>query len=145
MGKYVNVYGLIYVAVIMIPNIIFVMSCKDGFENKYHNPVVEIMEQIGRFGSFICMIVILPWFYKGFWFENGKLIYIVCGFLLVILYCGGWLVFWRESSVRKSLFLSVVPSLLFLESGIVTGYLPLILFAVIFAPCHVLISYRNAV
>lgn len=29
-----NVYGLIFVAVIMIPNIIFAVKCKDGFDNK---------------------------------------------------------------------------------------------------------------
>ena len=44
-----NIYGLIYVAVIMIPNIIFAMKCKDGFENKWQNKAVEIIEQkIGR-------------------------------------------------------------------------------------------------
>lgn len=29
-----NLFGLIFVAVIMIPNIIFAVKCKDGFENK---------------------------------------------------------------------------------------------------------------
>ena len=29
-----NLFGLIFVAVIMIPNIIFAVKCKDGFENR---------------------------------------------------------------------------------------------------------------
>lgn len=45
----------------------------------------------------------------------------------------------------KSLFLSIVLSILFLESGIVTGNVLLLLFEVLFAPCHILISVRNAV
>lgn len=46
-----NIYGLIYVVVIMIPNIIFAMKCRDGFENKWQNKAVEIIEQVGRFAS----------------------------------------------------------------------------------------------
>ena len=29
--KWINVFGLIFVAVIMIPNIIFAIKCKSGF------------------------------------------------------------------------------------------------------------------
>lgn len=29
--KWINVFGLIFVAVIMIPNIIFAIKCKGGF------------------------------------------------------------------------------------------------------------------
>lgn len=33
--KWFNLYGLIFIIVIMVPNIIFAAKCKDGFENKY--------------------------------------------------------------------------------------------------------------
>ena len=32
--EWLNVFGLVMVAVIMIPNILFAMKCKDGFVNK---------------------------------------------------------------------------------------------------------------
>lgn len=48
-----NIYGLIFVAVIMIPNILFAIKCKDGFENKWHNKSVEIAEQIGFADNYI--------------------------------------------------------------------------------------------
>lgn len=35
-AKWFNVYGLIFVAVILIPNVIFAMKCKDGFVNKWN-------------------------------------------------------------------------------------------------------------
>ena len=145
MNKYFNVYGLIFVVVILIPNIIFAYSCKDGFENHYENKLVETMEQIGRFGCFISMFLIIPFLNKGFWFKSGKAIYIALGIVLVTLYCTGWIVFWKEDSIRKSLYLSIVPSLLFIESGIISGNFQLLVFAIIFVPCHILISYMNAI
>ena len=51
--EWLNLFGLIFVAVILIPNIIFAAKCKDGFENKYKNKFIEIIEQTGRFGFMI--------------------------------------------------------------------------------------------
>ena len=48
MNKYLNYWGLIFVIVILIPNIVFAITCKDGFENRYQNKLVESLEQIGR-------------------------------------------------------------------------------------------------
>lgn len=145
MNKYFNIYGLIFVIVILIPNIIFAYSCKDGFENHYENKLVEIMEQIGRFGCFISTFLVIPFLNKGFWFKSGKTIYIALGIVLVTLYCAGWIIFWKEDSIRKSLYLSIVPSLLFIESGVISGNFQLLVFSIIFAPCHILISYMNAI
>ena len=47
--------------------------------------------------------------------------------------------------LRKSLYLSVIPSALFVESGIISGNIMLVIVAIIFAPCHIRISYMNAV
>ena len=145
MNKYFNIYGLIFVIIILFPNIIFAYSCKDGFENHYENKLVEIMEQIGRFGCFISMFLVIPFLNKGFWFKSGKIIYVAWGSVLVTLYCIGWIIFWKEDSIKKSLYLSIVPSLLFIESGIISGNFQLLVFAIIFAPCHILISYMNSI
>lgn len=39
-----NIYGLIFIVIIMIPNIVFALKCKDGFVNKYNNKFVELFE-----------------------------------------------------------------------------------------------------
>lgn len=145
MNKYFNIYGLIFVIIILFPNIIFAYFCKDGFENHYENKLVEIMEQIGRFGCFISMFLVIPFLNKGFWFKSGKIIYVAWESVLVTLYCIGWIIFWKEDSIKKSLYLSIVPSLLFIESGIISGNFQLLVFAIIFAPCHILISYMNSI
>ncbi len=145
MNKYFNIYGLIFVIIILFPNIIFAYFCKDGFENHYENKLVEIMEQIGRFGCFISMFLVIPFLNKGFWFKSGKIIYVAWGSVLVTLYCIGWIIFWKEDSIKKSLYLSIVPSLFFIKSGIISGNFQLLVFAIIFAPCHILISYMNSI
>ena len=145
MNMYLNYWGLIFVVAILIPNIVFAMTCKDGFENRYKNKLVEFLEQIGRFGCFFSMFLIIPFMSKGYWFKQGETVYQVLGVILVVLYCFGWIVFWKENSTRKSLYLSIIPSFLFIESGIISGNILLLIFAVIFAPCHILISYKNAI
>lgn len=38
--------------IIMVPNIIFAAKYKDAFENTWVNKKVEMLEQIGRYGSY---------------------------------------------------------------------------------------------
>lgn len=143
--EWFNLTGLVFVIILLVPNIIFAMKHKDGFENKYHNKAVETLEQIGRFGCFLLMFINLPKVTLGFFFGAGKVIYTVLGGVLLLLYCLGWMLFKNENSVRKSLYLSIVPSLLFFESGVLTLNIPLIALSVVFAVCHITISYKNAV
>ena len=109
---WLNIFGLIIIAVIMIPNIIFAIRCKEGFENKWSNKFIEVAEQIGRFGCFGFMIINIP----GTWF--------------------GW---WSD----EALALSIIPSMLFLFSGIMSRSVLLIIASVLFAPSHIVISYKN--
>lgn len=50
-------FGLLFVAALLVPNILFAATHPDGFENRYHNPAVERLEQVGRFGCFILMVL----------------------------------------------------------------------------------------
>ena len=58
--EWFNVFGLIFIAVIMIPNVVFAIKCKDGFDNKWNNKYVEVIEQVGRLGCFGFMIINIP-------------------------------------------------------------------------------------
>ena len=116
-----NLTGLIFVVVLLIPNIIYAVTNKEGFADNYHNKFIEAGEQIGRFGCFILMFIQLPF----------------------ALYCGGWIVFRKGNCMAKALTLSILPSVLFLESGILTLNIPLIVLSVVFAICHITISCKN--
>ena len=50
--KWINFYGIAIMAVILIPNIVFAATHKDGFENLYRNKIAEVLEQTGRFAYF---------------------------------------------------------------------------------------------
>lgn len=45
---WLNIFGLIMIAVIMIPNIIFAIRCKEGFENKWSNKFIEVAEALRK-------------------------------------------------------------------------------------------------
>ena len=142
--EWLNVFGLVMVAVIMIPNILFAMKCKDGFVNKWNNKSVETVEQIGRFGCFGFMIINIPGTWFGWWSDEAFAVYLVVDAVLVTLYCVIWAVCFRKSSVFRALALSIIPSVLFLFSGIMSRSILLTIAAVLFAPSHNLISYQNA-
>lgn len=142
--EWLNVFGLVMVAVIMIPNILFAMKCKDGFVNKWNNKSVETVEQIGRFGCFGFMIINIPGTWFGWWSDEAFAVYLVVDAVLVTLYCVIWAVCFRKSSVFRSLALSIIPSVLFLFSGIMSRSILLTIAAVLFAPSHIMISYQNA-
>lgn len=141
--EWLNVFGLVMVAVIMIPNILFAMKCKDGFVNKWNNKSVETVEQIGRFGCFGFMIINIPGTWFGWWSDEAFAVYLVVDAVLVTLYCVIWAVCFRKSSVFRALALSIIPSVLFLFSGIMSRSILLTIAAVLFAPSHILISYQN--
>lgn len=139
-----NIFGLIMIAVIMIPNIIFAIRYREGFENKWNNKIVAVAEQIGRFGCFAFMIVNIPGTWFGWWSDEAFAIYLIVDTILVILYCTIWIICFKNDSIFRALALSIIPSVLFLFSGIMSRSILLIIASILFAPSHILLSYKNA-
>ena len=142
--EWFNVFGLVFIVVIMIPNIVFAVRCKDDFENKWNNKVIELIEQIGRFGCIGFMIFNVPGTWFGWWSNEAFAIYLIVDFLLISLYCVIWFIFWKKNNVFRALALSIIPSVIFLFSGIMSRSILLIFATILFAPAHILISYKNA-
>ena len=80
-----NGFGFAFMVFIMIPNIVFAIRCKDGFENKHNNKTAEIMEQIGRFGCFGFMVFNIPGTCFGWWSDKAFAIYLLADILLIVL------------------------------------------------------------
>lgn len=140
-----NLTGLIFVVVLLIPNIIYAVTNKDGFAGEFHNKLIEIGEQIGRFGCFILMFIQPSFVTLGYIYDGAQMLHLILGIVLLALYCGGWIVFRKGNSMAKALTLSILPSVLFLESGILTLNILLIVLSVVFAICHITISCKNTV
>ena len=131
-------------AIILVPNIVFAIRCKDGFANKWENKFIERIEQIGRFGCFGFMIVNIPGTCFGWWSDEAFALYLIADTLLVLLYCLIWILCFKKNSLFRAQALSIIPSILFLFSGIMSRSVLLILSAALFAPSHIAISYKNA-
>lgn len=141
--NYINIYGLLIMVVMMIPNIIFAKKHPEGFINLWQNKIVEILEQVGRIGCFGLMCVVLPWFNFGFKSDESFAFYLLANSILLVAYCLIWIICFNKNSIFRCLALSIIPSIIFLLSGILSRYTPLIIAAIIFDPCHIIISYKN--
>ena len=139
-----NYYGLIAVVLIMIPNIVFAIKCKGDICNPYINKAAYAFEQVGRYGCMAFMVFNIPYTYFNFWFAHALIAYLAVNGVFIVLYCVLWAVFWNKKGKAKTIALSIIPSAIFLFSGVLLANIPLIAFAVIFAVCHILISYKNA-
>ena len=75
--EWFNVFGLIIIAVIMIPNVVLAIKCKDGFDNKWNNKYVEVTEQVGRLCCFGFMIINIPGTWFGWWSDETFAVYLI--------------------------------------------------------------------
>lgn len=141
-----NPCGFLFLSIIMIPNIIFAIKNKEAFENSIQKKwfkILEIFEQIGRYGCFLCMMFNISGTYFGFSSNFSFRIYLIINGILIFSYCLIWITHFRKNNLFRGISLSVIPSIIFLFSGIISKSILLIIFAVIFAPCHIAISILN--
>ena len=108
--EWFNVFGLIFIAVIMIPNVVFAIKCKDGFDNKWNNKYVEVTEQVGRLGCFGFMIINIPGTWFGWWSDETFAVYLIVDTILVMLYCAIWIICFKKNSIFRALALSIIPT-----------------------------------
>ena len=137
-----NWIGLIIIAMIMLPNVVYSIRKKEEFSNTTCKTLL-VFEQIGRFGCIIFMTFNLPYTYFNFWFNHALLVYIIINAVLTLTYVTLFFATWNQKSWFKVISLSLLPSLIFLFSGIALINIPLIIFAVIFTTCHVMVSVKN--
>ena len=90
------------------------------------------------------MVVNIPGTWFGWWSDEAFAIYLIVNVVLIILYCVIWIICFRNNTTFKALTLSIIPSVIFIFSGIMSRSVLLIVASLLFAPAHILISYKNA-
>ena len=110
MMEYINIFGAIFMVIIMIPNIIYAIKNKDAFENKWTNKTVEILEQVGRIGCFGFTVFNIPGTWFGWWSDEAFAFYLIINTVLVILYCLTWMIDFKKQPLLRAVLLSVLPS-----------------------------------
>ena len=140
-----NLFGLVIITIIMVPNLIFAIKHKEDFDNKYKNKAVVIMEQIGRYACLFLMVFNIPFTYFNFWFDHALAVYVSVNVILCCVYLTFWIICWNRNGKLRALSLSIIPTVIFLFSGVVLANIPLVVFAILFGVNHILLSYRNSI
>lgn len=163
---WINFFQLIIVMLLLIPNIIYAVKCS-GEKNLCQNKWMNAMEQVGRYGSMLFMIVYLGTRRSfGFYSVLEFLIWQFGSTILLLTYWIVWMMYFRVMGVRlfakreaSAVFVAgrenvrrvaalkaalvVLPSCLFLLCGVTLRYVPLIVAAVLFAIGHSYVSWDN--
>ncbi len=141
---WLNLFGLILVVLLLIPNIIYAIKAKDE-QNKSTNRFMNVLEQIGRYACMFLMIFNIGIAEFGFGSVEAFLIYLFGNVILMLSYWIIWFLYFRKKTCPKQMALAVIPTILFLLSGLTMRHWLLVVFAVVFGVGHIYVTYRNRV
>ncbi|MBQ7954884.1 MAG: hypothetical protein IJ282_03985 [Lachnospiraceae bacterium] len=137
-----NVLGLFVMICVLLPNIIYAIKFK-GVKNKCTSKVMNILEQVGRYACMILMVFCIGMRSFGFFSLEECLIYLLGNIFLIIVYWIIWLLYFVKQKAWKSMALAILPTAIFLLSGITQRHFLLIIAATIFGVAHIYVTYKN--
>ena len=129
---WINVFGAIIVILMLIPNIVYAVKNRNE-KNLCTNRFIVLM-----------WLPLIVWKF-GFASVFEMVLYLVCNGTLLAAYWISFAVYMKRKNMRLALVLSILPSCIFLLSGILLRHWLLVGFAVLFAVGHIYVTYKNAV
>ena len=140
---WINLFGAGIVVLIMIPNIIYAARQKQD-ETQIEVPHgLSACEQVGRYGCIILMwLPLLVWKF-GFGSVEEFLIYLIGNGALLLCYYLSWMLYSRKKTLSVAMALAIIPTAIFLLSGILLQHWLLVAFAILFGACHCTITYMT--
>lgn len=141
---WLNVFGLILVILLLIPNIIYAIKVKDQ-KNLCTSKLMNILEQLGRYACMFLMVFNIGIAELGFASVGAFLIYGIGNVLLMVAYWITWMLYFHKKTFGKQIALAVLPTCLFLLSGITMQHYLLILFGTVFGVGHIYVTIKNRV
>ena len=137
-----NADGLIFLILLLIPNIIYAFKCRDSV-NKCTDKWAFIMEQIGRYGSMFFMVFTFGSMTQGWASVTDFIVYLWGSAFLLLVYWIVWMLYFAGRNNWKSMALAILPMVLFLVNGITMRNIPAIILAVLFGIGHIYVTYKN--
>ena len=140
----INLFGFIIVVIMLIPNIIYGIKFK-GLENKCTNKAMNVIEQVGRYGSMALMV--LPLFVWEFGFSSVFMmfVYVLGNGILLFTYLLVWVFYFKKQTMGRAMILAIAPTCIFFLSGVTLYHWALVVVAIIFGVGHIYVTYRNNV
>ena len=139
---WINAAGGLIVVLILVPNIIYALQCPGG-ENKCRNAGMNLLEQVGRYGSMALMILPLGVWKFGFPNVAAMLVYFLGNGVLLITYWVFWALYFRKVTRLRALTLAVVPTGIFLLSGLTLHHWLLVTAAGMFGVGHIYVTEKK--
>ena len=140
---WINLFGAGIIVLIMIPNIIYAAGQKQD-ETQIEVPRgLSACEQVGRYGCIILMwLPLLVWKF-GFGSVEEFLIYLIGNGALLLCYYLSWMLYSRKKTLSVAMALAIIPTAIFLLSGLLLQHWLLVAFAILFGACHCTITYMT--
>ena len=127
----------------MLPNIYASIFKKELFVNKFDDRLLIKLEKIGRYLCMILMVINIQDLYGGFKSVEAFVAYLGINIILLGLYYIVWFIFYKFNNIYKNMILGIIPSLMFIISGILQNHLLLIISGIVFAYAHLRIIWKN--
>lgn len=141
MWNWIHLFGLVIIVLMLIPNLIYAVRFR-GEQNLCANRVMNVLEQVGRCGAMLFMVA-NPFGEYGFSSVGALLTYLFGNGLLLLGYWIVWALYVRKRQPWKSMALAVLPTLIFLLSGITLKAALLTVSAVVFGAAHLYVTWKN--
>ena len=139
---WINVFGAIIVILMLIPNVIYALKNKDE-KNSCTNQFMNVIEQIGRYACIVLMwLPLLVWKF-GFSSVLEMLLYLAGNGCLLAAYWIVYACYLKKKTQRRALALAVLPTCIFLLSGLLLRHWLLVAFAVLFGIGHIYVTQKN--
>ena len=89
------------------------------------------------------MVINIQDLYGGFKSVEAFVAYLGINIILLGLYYIVWFIFYKFNNIYKNMILGIIPSLMFIISGILQNHLLLIISGIVFAYAHLKIIWKN--
>lgn len=138
---WINLFGAGIVVLIIIPNVIYAVRQKRDETQAIIPKYLSVCEQVGRYGCIVLMwLPLLVWKF-GFGSAEELLIYLIANGIMLLGYYLFWTRYFRKRTISIAMALAVIPTMIFLLSGILLRHWLLVIAAVLFGIAHCSITY----
>lgn len=141
--NWINGWGATIVIIMLIPNIIFTIR-NPHLENKCENVLMNTIEQVGRYTSMALMIVpVLVWKFS-FRSVPEMIFYVIVTSVVLLLYMVVWFFYFNSHSKNKAITLALLPTMIFIISGILLRHWLLMIAGILFGIGHIYVTLQNS-
>lgn len=128
---FINIFGLIFIAAMITPHVIFARSQGWSYENISNKSMLYI-ERIGKYGSLFLMMVNTGLAEGGFTSDLMSVFWAISTAVLVAVYVVLWVVFYKKRSKALAYALTILASFIFIYSGLLSVKVLLLTFGIIY-------------